>query len=58
MQFNEYLFLMLMFTSAFLLHTTMTHSAVMASAAAHISTRLKVDRFLRQPNLHLRLFHL
>jgi hypothetical protein len=58
MQFNEYLFLMLMFTTAFLLHTTMTHAAVMASAAAQMSTRLKVDRFFRQPNLQLKLFNL
>jgi hypothetical protein len=58
MQFNEYLFLMLMFTTAFLLHTTMTHAAVMASAAAQVSTRLKVDRFFRQPNLQLKLFNL
>ena len=58
MQFNEYLFLMLMFTTAFLLHTTMTHAAVMASAAAQMSTKLKVDRFFRQPNLQLKLFNL
>ena len=56
MQFDEYLFLMLLFTTAFLLHTTMTHAAVMASTAAQISTRLKVDKFLRQPNLNLKLF--
>jgi hypothetical protein len=41
---------------AFLLHTTMTHAAVMASTAAQISTRLKVDKFLRQANLNLKLF--
>ena len=54
MPLEDYLLLMLVFTTAFLVHTTVTHAVVTATAVAQTAARLRTTKVFRNPAVGLR----
>lgn len=54
MPLEDYMLLMLLFTTAFLIQTTITHTVVAASLTTQVAARLRATKVFRNPAMGLR----